>query len=144
MMAPLKMINNNNLNFVNEDQWDGYPKARDRLADFVIDSGIQNFVVTTGDIHTSWANDLPLNNYDAMTGNGGYGVEFVTPSVTSPASANLPPSFIQATNPHTKFVNTLDKGFIILDVNKTRCQQWYHINSIQFKTSQTVMPHQLM
>ena len=42
MMAPLKMINNNNLSFVNEDQWDGYPKARDRLADFVIDSGIQN------------------------------------------------------------------------------------------------------
>jgi len=139
MMAPLKIVSNNNLSFVNEDQWDGYPKARERLANFVIDSGIQNFVVATGDIHTSWANDLPLDNYNSNTGNGSYGVEFVTPSVTSPGlSFNLPPSFIQATNPHTKFVNTLDKGFIILDVNKTRCQaEWYHINSIQFKTSQT-------
>lgn len=69
--------------------WDGYAPARDRLYRHLLDHNIDNVVVLTGDIHSSWGNDLSLNPYDPAvydptTGRGSVGVEFVTPGVTSP------------------------------------------------------------
>ena len=51
---------------------------------------MDNVVVLTGDIHTSWAIDLSTNPYDDETydpdsGAGALAVEFVTPAVTSGA-----------------------------------------------------------
>ena len=80
---------------------------------------------------------MPGSNYNSSNGNGSFGVEFVTPSVTSPAlevggtSINLPSVLIKAANSHNKFVNTTERGFFILDINKNRAQaDWYFINTI--------------
>src|SRR5690606_25994879 len=62
---------------LNMDQWDGYPLERSMLLNHILYQGIQNFVVLTGDIHTSWASEIRVNSTNV-------GVEFVTPSVTSP------------------------------------------------------------
>ncbi len=45
----------------NTDQWDGYTADRRRLFDAITANGVRNTVFLTGDIHTSWACDLPVD-----------------------------------------------------------------------------------
>jgi phosphodiesterase/alkaline phosphatase D-like protein len=46
------------------DIWDGYEAERNRLLGFLRDERIDDVVVLTGDIHTSWANDLTEDPFD--------------------------------------------------------------------------------
>ena len=39
---------------LNVDQWDGYQPARDWVFRGIQETGTQNLVVLTGDIHSSW------------------------------------------------------------------------------------------
>ncbi|MBL4706619.1 MAG: alkaline phosphatase D family protein, partial [Flavobacteriales bacterium] len=128
MMAPFLIFGNP----ANNDQWDGYAWERGQLYQHLEDSNIQNFVVLTGDIHTSWANDLPGSGYDASTGTGSMGVEFVVTSVTSPgAPISIPVSALQLENDHMKFIDLTQHGYLILDINKQRTQgDWYFLNDI--------------
>ena len=80
MIAPLEVFGA----ALNDDQWDGYDYERNRLYDSIINNTVNNIVVLTGDIHTSWVNDIPLSNYDASNCTGSIGVEYVVTSVTSP------------------------------------------------------------
>lgn len=126
MVAPLEVFGV----AVNMDQWDGYPAERSQILDHIVSQNIENVVVLTGDIHTSWASNLP-------TANGNAGVEFVTPSVTSPALEALSSvSFIgevaiKAANPHIKWVDLTKRGYMIVDINENRVQSdWFFINTI--------------
>ena len=128
MMAPLLAFGFP----VNTDQWDGYTAERQRVYDSILTKNIQNVVVLTGDIHTAWANDLPGSGYNSSTGANSVGVEFVTTSITSFNSVvNLGQQLIQLANPHMKYINLSDHGFLLLDVNKTRTQgDFYFIDDI--------------
>lgn len=133
MFAPLKVAGV----VVNSDQWDGYQFERQRILDWIYGMTIKNTVVLTGDIHTSWANDVPNPTIGSYGDNGqGCGtVEFVTPSVTSPSTnsffGGIGSGAIQLANPHMKWVNLDARGYYILDVNKLRCQaDWYFIDNI--------------
>ncbi|UBI06945.1 alkaline phosphatase D family protein [Corynebacterium falsenii] len=66
----------------NFDQWDGYAAERRKLIRFLQDKNINNTVWLTGDIHTSWAVDVPVEpaTYPAS---GTAAVEIVCPSLTS-------------------------------------------------------------
>jgi alkaline phosphatase D len=123
---------------VNKDQWDGFQHERNKLLTFFLDS-TQNVVVLTGDIHTSWAMDIPLSksNYTASTGQGSVAVEFVTPSVTSASFAfNVGLSIIKAANPWIKYVDITNKGYFILDITNSKSQaDWYFVNSISQPTT---------
>jgi len=133
MMAPLKVLGN----AVNGDQWDGYPAERDRIYNHVLTNNISNLVVLTGDIHSSWANDLPTASYNGSTGGGSAGVEFVTPSVTSPG-LTLPggAAVIQAGNSHIKYVDLTAHGYLIMDVNQARTQaDWFNVTTLDTKSS---------
>lgn len=118
----------------NSDQWDGYATERFSLYDSIFANNVQNMVVLTGDIHTSWANDLPTATYDASTGAGSAGVEFVVTSVTSPGlpqaqSVGVP--LLQQLNDHMKYIDLSEKGYYVLDVNKTRAQaDWYYVDRV--------------
>lgn len=127
------------------DAWDGYTATRDRLFEHVVDNNIDNMVVLTGDIHSTWVADLALDPYDSRyynrkTQEGSLGVEFVTPSVTSPA---LPPvigdiaaaAFV-ANSPHLKFCDMVHHGFFVLDVTEERAQaDWYYVDTIKEKST---------
>lgn len=120
---------------LNTDQWDGYPIERQLLINDLLANNLNNMVILTGDIHTSWANDLPFdpsNTYDAASGTGSVGVEFVTTSITSPGiDITLNTSIVQTLNPHIKYIDLTQKGYIILDVNKTRVQSdWYYVPTV--------------
>ena len=109
---------------INDDAWDGYPAERQNLMDHINNNDIENFTVLTGDIHTSWA-------FDLEDGSDNVGVEFVTPSVTSPGAPLNVGSILTIENPHIEFVELTEHGFIILDVNEQRIQaDWFFINTI--------------
>lgn len=127
------------------DTWDGYTATRDRLFEHVVDNNIDNMVVLTGDIHSTWVADLALDPYDSRyynrkTQEGSLGVEFVTPSITSPA---LPPvigdiaaaAFV-ANSPHLKACDMVHHGFYVLDVTTERAQaDWYYVDTIKEKST---------
>jgi alkaline phosphatase D len=109
---------------INGDAWDGYPAERDNVLNFVEDNNIENFTVITGDVHTSWA-------FDLENGSNNVGVEFVTPSVTSPGSPINVGGVLTLENPHIKYVELTKHGFIILDMNQQRIQaDWFFVNTI--------------
>ena len=126
----------------NADQWDGYSPTRDRLFEVIRTNAIDNVVVLTGDIHTSWANDLATDPYDAEvydkeTGQGAIAVEFVTPGITSPGLGSLGELVgpgLRNLNPHVKFVDLENRGYIVLDIDAERCQaEWYHIENVEVR-----------
>ena len=129
--------------FLNPDQWDGYQPARDRVYAVLEGSGdqprIDNVVILTGDIHSSWAADLnrdPNNpdpdqgGYDPRSGRGSQAVEFVTTSVTSPGlsdpSGNIA-KLVRVVNPHVRFVDFERHGYTLLDITAGRvvCEWWF-------------------
>lgn len=128
MIAPLNIFGTP----VNADQWDGYAADRLKLMNYVLDSNVTDVVAITGDIHTSWANDIPTASYNPSTGAGSAFVEFVTTSVTSPGLAiPVPQSWIMSQNEHIKYIDLTEKGFLILDINQLRTQSdWFYVNTI--------------
>ncbi len=128
MMAPLEIFG---IAF-SQDQWDGYPTERNNLYNDILTNNVEGLVVLTGDIHTAWGQDLPRSTYDPNTGANSVGVEFVTASVTSPGlPIPIGQFLIQSQNPHNKYVDLDDHGYMILDVNKQRAHcDWYFVDDI--------------
>lgn len=129
--------------FVNPDQWDGYQPARDRvyavLKGDATTPAVNDVVILTGDIHSSWAADLsqdpnnPLpatGGYDPVTGAGSRAVEFVGTSITSPGlpdpNGNTA-ALLRSINPHFKYIDFTQRGYMLLDVTRERavCEWWY-------------------
>lgn len=122
----------------NLDQWHGYPESRKRLLDFLKDSGVKNVCVLTGDIHSSWANEIVYDPNDKTVYEpgvkGSVGVEFVTPGISSPG---IPSVFLglldtaRAFNGHVRFLDPSRRGYCILDVTPERVQgAWYLFEDI--------------
>ena len=138
MFAPLELpaipIIFPNGGILNADQWDGYRADRKEIVEHLHNNNIDNVVVLTGDIHTSWGNDIPHHNlnYDPNTGEGSVGVEFVTTSITSGSSpVNIGANIVTAANPHMKFVDLAQKGYLVLDVDQQRAKgSWVYVSSI--------------
>ncbi len=130
MIAPLEVFGAT----LNDDQWDGYDYERTRLYDSITLNGIDNIIVLTGDIHTSWVNDIPLSNYDASNCTGSVGVEYVVTSVTSPGLGflgSVAGGTISLFNPHIQYTNLSEHGYMILDVSKDKVTgNYYYMNSV--------------
>ena len=112
------------------DPWDGYLGARTRLLDHLRDEGIDNLVVLTGDVHSGMAMEITEDpRYDYEPGvSGSLAVEFVTPSVTSPGFGFDPTTFMFFTNvnPHWRWVDPNQKGYVTVDVRPDRVQaDWW-------------------
>jgi alkaline phosphatase D len=119
------------------DPWDGYTANRRRVLEFALDKGVGDPVFLTGDIHSTWAADLPL---DAGTYTGSptglspsAGIEFVCPSVTSdnldeitgtpPRTTSLAlEEQIKVANRHVKEVELDSHGYSVVDVTRDRIQ----------------------
>ncbi|MFG3615257.1 alkaline phosphatase D family protein [Nocardia sp. NPDC047654] len=122
---------------LNGDQWDGYTADRTRLFRAIIDQQISDVLFLTGDIHSSWAADLPV---DAASYPGGAtaGAEFVVPSVTSSSigdllrtnSAPIAES-LGAINRHLRYVELDSHGYGVLEVTAEQAQMdWYYLLNV--------------
>lgn len=134
MISPLEILGN----AVNQDQWDGYPAERKKILSHIAENNIDNVVVLTGDIHTSWANDIahPDSTYSANTGAGSVAVEYVCTSVTSGSfiTFSVPVSIIQIFNPHVKYAELSKRGYLLLDVTPQKVQgDWNYVSTITEK-----------
>ncbi|MCW2750813.1 MAG: alkaline phosphatase [Aeromicrobium sp.] len=123
----------------NTDQWDGYVVERDKVLNTIKDKKLQNVVFLTGDIHSGWACDIPLDKGTYPLG-GSIATELVTTSVTSnnlddllgvpPRSASIVvETALQLLNRHVKYLNFDDHGYSVLDVTPARLQMDYFIIS---------------
>ncbi|MCK0439317.1 alkaline phosphatase D family protein [Gordonia alkaliphila] len=131
---------------LNADAWDGYTADRRTLLAAIAQRAGGNAVFLTGDIHMSWACEVPREpaNYP---GAGSLATEFVVTSVTSnnlddmvsvpeqtlgaPASAAL-----MATNRHTRWVDTDAHGYAVLTVSPVAAQMdWYFVTDRSVRRS---------
>jgi alkaline phosphatase D len=125
---------------LNPDQWDGYVGARERLLQFIKANSIRNVIVLTGDIHSSWANNVARNPYaaDYNPVRDSLAVEFVCPGISSPFFTNPNPQVVKgfeciarATNPHTRFVDLEKNGYVVIDIDIHRARSdWYHLDNV--------------
>jgi alkaline phosphatase D len=115
----------------NPDSWDGYRASRTRVFDMIERAKVGNLAVLTGDVHSSWAYDLPrdpFTAYDATTGRGSLGVEFAGTSVSSPSNLGAGPDGEQqlaatrAARPHLHYVDGRYRGYFVLDLTRARLQ----------------------
>ncbi|HVT34352.1 MAG TPA: alkaline phosphatase D family protein, partial [Nevskiaceae bacterium] len=81
---------------------------------------------------------LPLEpygaNYNPSTGAGSLAVELVGTSVTSPGFDDLngySADGLQSVNPHLKYVELTQRGYLLLDINSQRVSgEWWYVNTI--------------
>lgn len=126
----------------NADKWPEFPAARKRLLDTLAEPDLDNVVVLTGDVHSSWGYDLVLapyeeGAYDPATGAGSVAVEIIAPSITSggapdPATARrLGDNFI-GEEPHVVYANPGCHGYVVLDLTAERAHaDWFFIDDVR-------------
>jgi alkaline phosphatase D len=98
------------------DNWNGYEPARQRLFDGVVERGVENFVVLTGDAHASMAADLKTDFADPAS--PVIGAEFLGTSIATGADgADLDTRGNEwvASNPHMKFYSAR-RGYVRCEV----------------------------
>jgi alkaline phosphatase D len=96
----------------NVDQWDGYVAQRRRITQFLADRGPSNPIVLSGDIHSSWANEVKVDYGDP--GGTPVAAEFVGTSISSDFPALLAPVVAAALpdNPHVRFFDGIHRGYV--------------------------------
>jgi alkaline phosphatase D len=122
----------------NTDIWDGYPAARRRVFDLIAGDKLTDIAILTGDIHSSWAMDVPdpATRYNSRTGAGSVAIELVTPAVSSPplfASPELREraTLLKLAASHLKYLEGERRGYLLLDVTRDRLQaDWYHVPNV--------------
>ncbi|WP_281647427.1 alkaline phosphatase D family protein [Parendozoicomonas sp. Alg238-R29] len=136
MMAQLAItIAGRRLGYLNLDAWDGYQAERTDIMKAIKGANVDNFVVITGDYHTSLASYLKVDyrkisnwDYDNLVG-----AEFMTPSVTSPNPEDYANSALNTdglkldkamaaalklNNPHIKHMSTDIYGYAVVELDQ--------------------------
>lgn len=129
---------------VNGDQWDGYRAEQRRLSALFAEVG--GVAILTGDIHSSWAAEIPADpgSYAPVAGGTSNAVEFVTPAVSSdsfsaafesvgvPAGQQLGqllPQVVTTAGPWFKYLDAERQGYGVFEVTAEHVQyDWHHVS----------------
>jgi alkaline phosphatase D len=128
----------------NMDVWSGYPAARARLLEMLAAERVTNLAILTGDLHSSWALEVPRNPW-AAAGSAALApvaVELVTPAISSPPFFDTP-SF-RDTAPmlrlgarHLKYLEGESRGYLLVDATAQRLQfEWYFVPTVTERSAQ--------
>lgn len=124
--------------FLNEDAWDGYRFDRNAVMKHIQDNAINNVVFLSGDTHVVTAFDLPIEpndptRYNPATGDGSLAVEFSNSGV---ANVGILGEFLMANNPHLKYANISERGYLLLDITAARLQgEYFFTGAPQMRSS---------
>jgi alkaline phosphatase D len=130
---------------VNFDNWDGYPRARERLLRSARNAGA-NLVVLSGDSHNAWAFNLPLGKGEAA------GVEFAGQSVTSPGfEGSLPmvkPDDLVAVtrrrNPALQWANFHQRGYMTVTLTPAAAtSEWLFLDTVRQPSTAIASRHRM-
>lgn len=130
---------------INLDSWDGYPAEQQKIANFIKQNEIENVIFVTGDTHSSWAFEVtvnPFSDYDPISGQGAFAVEFGTTSINSSNSNERFPTdsvllhekkiVNTPVNPHLKYANLRDHGYMVLSLFPDSARaQWYFVETLR-------------
>jgi alkaline phosphatase D len=125
----------------NADAWDGYTAARGRILDRIESGRIRDVVVLSGDVHSSWALEVPRDpfskrGYDARTSRGSLAVELVAPAIASSPLASFPNAderFSRSLEelPHLRWFDLVQRGYVLLDVDRERARaEWWFADTV--------------
>lgn len=153
IFSPLSLRSLGESRSLNMDAWDGYPAERNRLIDFLHLGELENVVFITGDTHCSWAFEVPydLNSYSNEGEGDVVALEFGTPSITSKnLDAYISTDSVQVVekaylddpdNPHLKYVNMRDHGYLELFVDSLQAvASWYYTTDIKTREAGIFSP----
>lgn len=125
---------------INMDAWDGYPAEQAEITQFLKSQSIKNVIFVTGDTHRSWAFEVPesIAAYQQDTA-ATVAVEFGATSISSSnADEGLPRDSVleieritmdPATNPHLKYNNQRDHGYLLLTLGADAASAAFHMVS---------------
>jgi alkaline phosphatase D len=100
------------------DAWDGYPAARRRLLQTLVDTRARNPVVLGGDVHSFWVTDLKTDFARAESPT--VASEFVTTSVTSQPPPEDRIQTAAREGAHVKFATGLHRGYVRMELSPAR------------------------
>lgn len=136
---------------LNSDQWDGYQADQAQLIGHLgaTPRSAGDVVVLTGDIHSSWAIDIPADRATYAATGASVGVEIVCPSVTSDgffeavsaatrglateaqvAATRGVTAGVRAVSPWVRYLDGVGHGFTLLDVTPERVQADFHLTPV--------------
>lgn len=104
-----------------QDDWGGYPAGRERVKRMIVDRGLTNVVIGTGNSHRHIAGNVPLDSAD--WDGPSIAVEFMSSSISSSGDSDLGwngLSTVLRNNPQMKMMS-LQRGYQIYDVTP---RQW--------------------
>lgn len=113
----------------NMDSWDGYPAEKREIARSIIENDVENVIWVTGDTHSSWVFETVVEG----TGEEPFAVEFGTTSVSSTNyderttidTVRMVEGLFQKSNPHLKYTNLADHGYVLLTVTPVEAKAHY-------------------
>ncbi len=137
------------------DDWNGYPAERRRLVSTI--SNVKDVVILTGDVHQSYACEIPRDpGTYAVTGES-VAVELITPGISSPSIATIAAQFLpgadvafnsvvnsneRAFNPWVKFSENSRCGYLIVDINARRVKaDWWLADDAQSRRTAVRKAH---
>lgn len=124
----------------NLDAWDGYAAARETVL-ATARSLDKNLVVLAGDTHNAWASDLADLQGRAV------GVEFATPSVSSPGFETIFPNeaplafaaALQQLIGPLVYADTGRRGFMVITATRSALRaQWTYVDTVTSRQYQVV------
>jgi len=96
------------------DGWDGYPAARARLFDALLEHRVANPVVLGGDVHLFNVSELKRDFDDPAS--AAIASEFVCTSITSQGWAQERLNAFLPDNPHMKLLDSRYRGYVRMEV----------------------------
>lgn len=143
---------------INLDSWDGYPYEQNQIADHIKNNSIENVVFVTGDTHSGWAFEVtnnPFEKYDPETSEGAFAVEFGTTSINSSNSNERTSTedvleheskiVNSPMNPHLKYANLRDHGFLVLTLSEEQAKaEWNIVSTVMDKNFTTTVDKSLV
>ncbi len=121
----------------NLDSWDGFPVEKKKIIDFIAQNKIKDIIITAGDTHASWAIEAAVDVKNAYKP---FAVEFGTTSVSSgngnerkpDDTVKLAEQALIKQNPHVKYVNDRDHGYLLLTLYPTKTKaEWFYVESLR-------------
>ncbi len=119
---------------VNLDAWDGYPSEKEEIIDYLRERDIQNTLFLTGDTHCSWAFDIrddggePVAVEIGATSLSSANID----SYTTVDSAKMSEQRILEDNPHLRYTNIRDHGYVIITLTEQSGQaDYYYIDNLR-------------
>jgi alkaline phosphatase D len=108
---------------LNYDQWDGYAPDRDRILTDVVNQGVKNFVVLTGDIHLAGIGQLTTEAAPTTA----MGTEFVTTSISSSGSGSAATESLLIALPNIIDAEVAHRGYTLHTITAEKWTAEYRI-----------------